>query len=159
MFVVGFAARFLERKGWRDFLHAVRIVAAQIPVFFLLAGDGEDRDKVEVCIRDLGLGDRGRMLGHVTRMDRFYRVLDCFVMPPHWEPHGLSHLEAQSYGIPVVALADRILQIASNRQLRTRLIHDGSLNAARYTIDIFARKLDQLYSEVRAWRSGSVDAG
>jgi glycosyltransferase involved in cell wall biosynthesis len=185
VFVVGFAARFLERKGWRDFLHAVRIVAAQIPVFFLLAGDGEDRDKVEVCIRDLGLGDRGRMLGHVTRMDRFYRVLDCFVMPPHWEPHGLSHLEAQSYGIPVVvsnvpglngtvhaesdalvfeagdapALADRILQIASNRQLRTRLIHDGSLNAARYTIDIFARKLDQLYSEVRAWRSGSVDAG
>ena len=131
------------------------------------------------------LGDRGRILGHVTRMDRFYRVLDCFVMPPHWEPHGLSHLEAQSYGIPVVvsnvpglngtvhaesdallfeagdapALADRILQIASNRQLRTRLMHGGSLNAARYTIDIFARELDQLYSEARTWRSGSVGAG
>ena len=183
VFVVGFAARFVERKGWRDFLRAMQILVVRIPVFFLLAGHGEDRDKVEWCIRDLRLGDRGRVLGHVTRMDRFYPALDCFVMPPQWEPHGLSHLEAQSYGIPVVvsdvpglsgtvhaevdalvfkagdapALADQILRIASDAQLRRRLIRGGSLNAAQYSIETFASRLDQLYSDGSTWRSTSRD--
>jgi L-malate glycosyltransferase len=99
-FVVGFASRLVERKGWRDFLDAAKVNCARIPLFFLMAGDGEDRGKVVEYIRHLGLEGRGRMLGHVEAMARFYGALDCFVMPSRWEPHGLAHLEAQSFGVP-----------------------------------------------------------
>jgi glycosyltransferase involved in cell wall biosynthesis len=101
-FVVGFASRLVERKGWADFLEAMRLLAAELPVHFLLCGDGEERGKVEARIRELGLEGRGRMLGQIEWMRRFYACLDCFVMPSHWEPHGLAHLEAQSFGVPVV---------------------------------------------------------
>ncbi|MGZ8811695.1 MAG: glycosyltransferase, partial [Thermoanaerobaculia bacterium] len=184
VFVVGFAARLVERKGWRDFLEAVRILSARIPVFFLLAGDGEDHAKVEAYIRDLGLDRCGRMLGHVTRMERFYRTLDCFVMPPHWEPHGLSHLEAQSHGIPVVvsnapglndtvhpdadallfdvgdvsALADAMYRVASDPKLRNRLTDGGLINATRYTLETFSSALDQIYADNPACAVDAVGA-
>ena len=174
-YVVGFASRLVERKGWRDFLDAVQALSARLSVFFLLAGDGEDRDKVERYIRHLGLEDSGRMLGYIDRMARFYRALDCFVMPSHWEPHGLAHLEAQRFGVPVVvssvpglnatvhdevdtllfkaadpqALAACIHRIAIDSALRGRLVAGGHANAAQYTMGAFSSKLEEIYSTFR----------
>jgi len=181
-FCVGFAARLVERKGWRDFLLAMQSLASRLPVFFLLAGDGEDRQRAESAVRALGLADRGRMMGHFARMDRFFPALDCFVMPSLWEPHGLAHLEAQSYGIPVVVsdvpglnetvhaeldallfeagnpslLAGQVLRIATDATLRSRLAQGGFANAAGYTMDSFASRLEQIYHDALASRA---DAG
>jgi glycosyltransferase involved in cell wall biosynthesis len=174
-YVVGFASRLVQRKGWRDFLDAVQALSAQLPVFFLLAGDGEDRDKVKRYIRHLGLEDSGRMIGYIDRMARFYRALDCFVMPSHWEPHGLAHLEAQRSGVPVVvssvpglsatvhdevdallfeaadpqALAACIHRIANDSTLRERLVAGGHANAAQYTMETFSSKLEKIHSTFR----------
>lgn len=172
-FVVGFASRLVERKGWRDFLDAVAILAPKIPVFFLLAGDGEDRAKVEAHIRNVGIEERGRMLGHIDWMPRFYVCLDCFAMPSHWEPHGLAHLEAQSFGVPIVisrvpglastvrgddallfeagdvqGLADCIHRVAADKALRDRLAAGGVENAARYSRSHFSDDLEEIYATV-----------
>jgi len=175
-FVVGFAGRLVKRKGWHDFLLAIQRLEHRIPVFFLVAGDGEDREKVEACIRELGLEGRGRTLGHVSRMDGFYEALDCFAMPSHWEPAGLVHLEAQGHAVPVVvsdvsglnetvhadidallfpagdpaALAERIFRIASDSELREGLASRGHDNAGRFTLDAFGSRLDGLYSTILA---------
>jgi glycosyltransferase involved in cell wall biosynthesis len=171
-FAVGFAARMVERKGWREFLGAIERVAAVTPTYFLLAGDGEDRDKVAAHIRERGLASTGRLLSHVGEMSQFYPALDCFVAPPHWEPHGLSHLEAQSYGVPIVVsnvpglngtvhaeldallcpakdasgLAEQILRIAQDPELRQCLAERGRANAEEYTIDAFASALERVYA-------------
>jgi glycosyltransferase involved in cell wall biosynthesis len=173
-FVVGFASRLVERKGWDVFLAAMALLGPRLPVFFALAGDGDDRQKVEARIRVLGLEGRGRMLGHIDWMRRFYGCLDCFVMPSYWEPHGLAHLEAQSFGVPVVvssvpglgstvraesdallfepgdasALADCVVRLASDPALRSRLIAGGVANSARYTMDAFAASLEAIYTIV-----------
>lgn len=173
-FIVGFASRLVERKGWRDFLEAVKTLSERLPVYFLLAGDGDDREKVDDCIRKLGLSNRGRRLGHIDWMHRFYATLDCFVMPSHWEPHGLAHLEAQGFGVPVVvsrvpgladtvraeenallfppadrkALMDCIFRIASDPSLRSRLIAGGLANVSSYTMDGFSAKLDEIHSTI-----------
>ena len=186
-FVVGFAGRLVGRKGWRDFLVAMKLLSARIPIFFLVTGDGPDRDAVREAIVTLGLGQRGRMLGHVQQKDMgsFYRRLDCLAMPSHWEPHGLAHLEAQSYGVPVVvsdvpglnatvhtdedallfpagdaaALAEKILLIALDGVLRFRLSSGGKVNAARFSVDAFARRLDVIYAALCSTppRSYNVD--
>jgi glycosyltransferase involved in cell wall biosynthesis len=173
-FIVGFASRLVERKGWRDFLEAVKTLSERLPVYFLLAGDGDDREKVDDCIRKLGLSNRGRRLGHIDWMHRFYATLDCFVMPSHWEPHGLAHLEAQGFGVPVVvsrvpgladtvraeenallfppadrkALMDCIFRIACDPSLRSRLIAGGLANVSSYTMGGFSARLDEIYSTI-----------
>lgn len=171
-FVVGFASRLVERKGWGDFLDAVALLAPELPVHFLIAGDGEERGKVEARIRELDLERRGRMLGHIDWMQRFYACLDCFVMPSHWEPHGLAHLEAQSFGVPVVvsgvpglestvraesdallfkpgdavALAACIRRLAVDAALRVRLVAGGLVNSDRYTMEAFSASLEEIYA-------------
>jgi glycosyltransferase involved in cell wall biosynthesis len=171
-FVVGFAARLVATKGWNEFLDAVALLARELPVFFLLAGDGEDRGKAAARIRELGLEGRGRLLGPIDWMNRFYRCLDCFVLPSHWEAHGLAHLEAQSFGVPVVVssvpglestvhadrdallfrardasgLAECIRRLAADRALRERLRTAGLDNSSRYTMDAFAAGMRDVYA-------------
>jgi glycosyltransferase involved in cell wall biosynthesis len=112
------------------------------------------------------------MLGHIDWMKRFYACLDCFVMPSHWEPHGLAHLEAQGFGVPVVvsdvpglgstvrgdsdallfktgdasALAACIRRLVADSALRDRLVAGGRANSARYTMDAFSASLEEIYS-------------
>jgi glycosyltransferase involved in cell wall biosynthesis len=173
-FVVGFAGRLIERKGWSEFLDAVARIAEAHRVYFLVAGDGEDRAKIDARVLELGISPRGRVLGRVDAMRDFYACLDCLVMPSHWEPHGLAHLEAQSCGVPVVvadvpglretvhpetdavlcapkdseALAACIARVASDPALRRLLAANGPANASLYSVAAFSRRLDDIYEEV-----------
>ena len=183
-FVVGFAARLIERKGWDEFLVATALAARKHPVYFLLAGDGADRPRVETRIQELGLARHGLMLGRIEWMEAFYECLDCFVMPSHWEPHGLAHLEAQGFGVPTIvsrvpglestvhaeldsllfeagnaeALAAAIERLASDKGLRKRLAEGGRANSERFTMDAFASTLDKIYASVERSRNGGDTA-
>jgi glycosyltransferase involved in cell wall biosynthesis len=174
-FVVGFASRLVERKGWRDFLEALTRIDPSIPLYFLVAGDGDDRELAVAHVREHGLAARGRLLGRIAWMGRFYQALDCFVMPSHWEPHGLAHLEAQAFGVPVIvsdvpglggtvhaerdallcapgdsaALAHCIERVARDPSLRARLVAAGLENASRFTMEAFAARLDEIYASRR----------
>jgi glycosyltransferase involved in cell wall biosynthesis len=112
------------------------------------------------------------MLGHIDWMKQFYGCLDCFVMPSHREAHGLSHLEAQSLGVPVVvssvpglrstvvggadsllfepgdaaSLADCIRRLSKDPAMRERLIAGGLANSAGYTMDAFAARLTEIHA-------------
>jgi glycosyltransferase involved in cell wall biosynthesis len=181
-FVVGFASRLIQRKGWDDFLSAVARLAPRLPIRFLLAGGGGDKARVVARIRELGLEQRGQVLGHIDWMPTFYAALDCFVMPSHWEPHGLAHLEAQSVGTPVVvsavpglgatvhanrdaltfpagdvdALAACIERVATDRELRQSLSNAGRVNAERYSISSFSDSLREIHAAVGRQRAAAA---
>jgi glycosyltransferase involved in cell wall biosynthesis len=183
-FVVGFASRLVTRKGWRDFLDAIARVPATCRPFFLIAGDGEDEGRVARHIQEAGLAGKGRTLGFTDRMETFYRALDAFTMPSHWEPHGLTHLEAQGFGVPVIvsdvpgladtvhggvdalvvpagdvdALAAAITRLATEPALRERLAAAGRTNGARFSTDAFAEKLEALYAGLRPATAATVPA-
>jgi glycosyltransferase involved in cell wall biosynthesis len=162
------------RKGWQDFLDAVALLVDYVPIYYLIAGDGGDRSRVQSYIRERNLHRYGQLLGHIDAMNEFYSCLDCFVLPSHWEPHGLSHLEAQSYGIPTVvsntpgmretvsdeanallfepgdvgALATCLKRVAREEELRARLEAGGRRNARRYTVAAFGEALERVYLSV-----------
>lgn len=170
-FVIGFAARLVENKGWREFLQAAAALRKRIPLHFLLAGEGAERSEANELVDRLGLREAGQMLGYIDDMDAFYGLLDCFVLPTHWEGHGLSHLEAQSHGVPVVVsdatglassvhpevdalvhrvgdadgLAAQVCRLHADDALRARLAEAGRLNAAKYSASAFAERLSQAY--------------
>lgn len=173
-FVVGMAARILERKGWRDFLAATSLLAERYPVFFLLAGDGQEFPEMtsEICARNLGR--QGRALGYLADLTSLYAALDCFVMASHWEPAGLSHLEAQYFSVPVVGsnvpgfdetvqpnvncimfrpgdpgdMAEKIATLITDSGVRRRIAEGGRMNAERYSIECYTRDLNALYREI-----------
>ena len=177
-FVVGMVARIIRRKGWRDFLAAVSLLAKNYPLFFLIAGDGPEYWEMKSEIAAAGLEQNGRALGYVDNTESIYRALDCFVMPSHWEAAGLSHIEAQSFSIPVVAcnvsglnetvrenvncllccpndpedMAEKIALLMTDHDLRNRIAQAGRLNAESYSIERYAAQLDALYRQLTGSR-------
>jgi glycosyltransferase involved in cell wall biosynthesis len=101
--VAGFAGRFVERKGWRDFIEAAAIVSQQNPAcWFVMAGTGPDLEKAKTLAKKRGLS-RLIFAGYLSEMSVFYRSLNVFVVPSHWEGMPLAPAEALAAGTPVVA--------------------------------------------------------
>lgn len=154
--------RLDERKGLDVAVAALADLPAQATL--TIAGAGEEA--VAVALRaqaaDLGLGDRVRLTGGLSRtaLPALYGAHDAVLFPVRWEePWGLVPLEAMGLGRPVVAtarggsaeflrdgdnglvipadepaaLAAAVRRLAADEQLRTRLIDGGARTAAAHT--------------------------
>jgi glycosyltransferase involved in cell wall biosynthesis len=73
----------------------------------LVAGGGDDLDRLRDEASRRGLGQRVFLTGPVARQElsQLYRLADVFVMPSLKEGFGIVFLEAMATGIPVVAAA------------------------------------------------------
>jgi len=174
-FIIGFAARLLPHKGWKDFLDAVCLVKEKYPEMkYLIASDGPDRQNLIRYIEELRLLNSVFYIGYVEHIINFYSGLDCFVMPSHWETMGLTQLEAQALGIPTICsniecvaevvennvntllfpvgnseeLAHRMEQIYLDKPLREMLIKNGLENVKRFSPKLYVEKLNNIYTEL-----------
>ena len=125
------------------------------PAVLLLIGDGPERSRVEALARQLGLSQAVVFVGKMLSFVELLRASDVFLMPSESESFGLAALEALSCGVPVVAtnvggipevvtdgevgylaplgdvatMADRVLRILADDDLRTRLAHHARARA------------------------------
>ncbi len=104
-FVVGFAGRIVEEKGWRVLVEAVKGLPGDVRL--AVAGDGP-----EVAELEAALPGRLHMAGLLPKDElwSFYAALDCLVVPslarPRWkEQLGQTVLDGFAMGIPTVASA------------------------------------------------------
>ncbi len=76
-------------------------------VVFLIAGDGNDRDRLQAEASAAGVAERVRFLGQVPVADLpdLYRAADLFVLPSTGEGFGIVFLEAMASGTPALGLA------------------------------------------------------
>lgn len=76
-------------------------------VIFLIAGDGDDRSRLQAQACASGIADRVRFLGQVSSEDLpdLYRAADIFVLPSSGEGFGIVFLEAMACGTPALGLA------------------------------------------------------
>jgi glycosyltransferase involved in cell wall biosynthesis len=100
-FIVGFACRLVERKGWKTFLECADMMKGNSAVKFAVAGSGKDEDLMKKYIQEHKLGNV-KMLGFRKDMERMYSTFDIFVAPAYIEPLGLTHIEAMACGTPVI---------------------------------------------------------
>ncbi|UQS24149.1 glycosyltransferase [Amycolatopsis thermalba] len=104
--------RLVPRKGFATAIAALpavpgaELVIAGGPEQGRLADDPEANRLLELA-RRLGVADRVRLLGQVTRdeMPSLLRSADLVVCTPWYEPFGIVPLEAMACGVPVVAAA------------------------------------------------------
>lgn len=73
----------------------------------VIAGEGEDKTRLETLVNELGLQDRTWFIGHVSGPEKtaLFDSADIFVQPgrkigEHEEGFGLTYLEAALQGIP-----------------------------------------------------------
>jgi glycosyltransferase involved in cell wall biosynthesis len=73
-------------------------------VKLLVAGDGEDREKLEHVARGLEVQGRVIFAGHVDHKElpAYLKISDIFVRPSLIEGLGNSFLEAMAAGVPII---------------------------------------------------------
>ena len=102
--LVLFAGQIIRGKGVDLLLRALSKVS--VPFEAIILGDGNHRPYCERLCGRLGLSDRVRFRGFVSReiMKDFTLQASVLVVSSVWpEPFGLVGPEALSYGVPVVA--------------------------------------------------------
>jgi glycosyltransferase involved in cell wall biosynthesis len=95
-------ARLDPQKGVDILLRAARDVEG---ARFVVAGEGEERDRLEREAAALGLGERVRFLGRREDVPALLAAADAFVLPSRFEGTPLALIEAMAAGKPIVASA------------------------------------------------------
>ncbi|MEK7183133.1 MAG: glycosyltransferase family 4 protein [Patescibacteria group bacterium] len=100
-------ARLVERKGHLKILEALKLIP---DATYHIVGDGPMLGAIESVIAEHGLEDRVRIDTDVSdeQLPDIYRDADIFVMPTtktetDREGFGIVYLEAQLFGLPVIA--------------------------------------------------------
>jgi glycosyltransferase involved in cell wall biosynthesis len=99
-----FLGRLGTRKGIFDLLEALASVSGGTPDWVLhCAGDGQI-DEVKERARQLGIGDKVRVLGWIdaAERDRLLRRSSIFALPSYAEGLPMALLEAMAYELAVV---------------------------------------------------------
>lgn len=101
-------------KGHEVILRALPFVVAKVPnLTYAVAGDGDDRPRLERLAKELGVAEHVSFTGEVSDSDlaALYRRSDVFALPartviddhePKGEGFGIVFLEAMAFGKPVV---------------------------------------------------------
>ncbi|MFH1632099.1 MAG: glycosyltransferase family 4 protein [bacterium] len=99
--------RLVRRKGHLKVLKAIK----DLPnIEYTIVGDGPERSEIENKIVELGLSERCNIRANVTdeELAEIYRTHNVFIMPTtksqnDREGFGIVYLEAQLFGLPIIA--------------------------------------------------------
>ena len=157
----------------RAFAELLKSPSAPSYVHLHLVGDGSLRPSLEVLSKELGIHDRVEFLGRLTdmRLHRQFAEAEIFAGLSRSEALGNVFLEAQAAGCAVLATrtggipdivhddksgllispddekaaAEALEKLATDPQLRERLVKAGRENVLRYDWDLIAPKYAEVY--------------
>ena len=138
-YVIGYVGRLSSQKAPDIYVKAAKIIKEKIPTaFFLMVGDGEDREKVEKQIKDYDLIDSVKITGWVTNPMSYIKLFDVATLVSRWEGFGLVLPEYMLAGKPIVATKiDAIPNIVTDRLNGTLVDMDDYNAVARGVIELF----------------------
>lgn len=106
LLAVGRLAASEGYKGQDRVICCLPVLREQTPIVYLIAGDGDDRPRLQALAKERGVVDEVVFLGQVSddELDALYRLADLFVMPSTGEGFGIVFLEAMAWGTPALGL-------------------------------------------------------
>jgi glycogen(starch) synthase len=170
-----FVGRLEASKGVDFLLRAVPLVAKQVAgLSVTIAGDGEDRARLEKLSAKLGLGDIVQFRGWIQREEvvACYDEAEVVVVPSVWpETLGTVALDAMAAGRPAVsttsgglpevvidgvtgrlvprrdsqALADALLSILTSPETAERMSAASFKNASNWQLAKFIDRTEEIY--------------
>lgn len=102
-FIIGHIGRFCFQKN-HDFLIDIfnEIYKKNNDSVLLLIGEGDLSDRIKDKVKSLHLEKSVVFLGVKENVWDYYKVMDAFVLPSHYEGLGIVAIEAQASGIPTI---------------------------------------------------------
>ncbi|MBD2015928.1 glycosyltransferase family 4 protein [Microcoleus sp. FACHB-53] len=101
-----YVGRITPRKGIKSLLEACSILRSQgyLDYSLLIVGTGEQREELEIFIKNQHLEDQVRWVGWVEygRLGKYFQQADVFVFPTLEDIWGMVALEAMVFGKPVL---------------------------------------------------------
>lgn len=158
MLIVGRLSSVQRHKGHDHLIETMPLILQAVPdAQLVIAGEGDDRRRLEAKATDLQVADRVLFTGWVneTQLSHLYSQCALFVMPSEGDGFGIVFLEAMAHRLPCVglrtgaageifedrhsgilvdredrpAMADRLSSLLLDPQWRQRL---GDVGYARY---------------------------
>lgn len=155
--------RLVEAKGFDILLEAWALVVREAPDWRLeILGEGPARTALEALAVQYGISQTMSLPGERSDVASAYRQAGVFCLSSRYEGFGLVLLEAMAFGLPVVAsaceagpkallveggnavtvppengpaLAQALLRVIGDPDLRAQLAKGGRLTAAAHTVD------------------------
>lgn len=102
--LLGAVGRLTHQKGMDTFLRTAGHIAQNRPdAHFVIAGEGEERRRLERLAAELGVAQTTHFLGFRKDVPAVLSGLDVLLYLSRWEPFANTILEAMAVGTPVVA--------------------------------------------------------
>ncbi len=172
--VILYAGRMTLQKGPDYFVEAARKVCNFYDnVIFIMAGSGDQLQKMIKRTIELGISDKFLFHGFYTRDDanKFFSMADIYVMPSVSEPFGLVAFEAMSKGTPTIIskqsgaseilnnvfkvdfwdsdmMANQIVSLLKHNALSNTMKREGYSEVNKLTWDKPARRCVDIYKEL-----------
>lgn len=160
-------ASFTDPKDQPTIIKAYSMLPETFHLFF--AGVGPHEEKCKDLSVSLGIENRVHFLGMRMDVPSLLKSMDEVIMSSHFEGLSLSSIEGMSSGKPFIAsdvdglheivvgngllfphkdakaLADLIMQMATDADSRNRVIEACQKKASQYDIKVMAEKYNHLY--------------
>ncbi len=102
--ILGNAGRLTKQKGQGHLVEVAKTLKEKGVRFkLLIAGSGEEEEKLKAQVSAYGLQENVIFLGFVKHMEGFMKTLDVFVLTSVWEGFGYVLVEAMAAEKPVIA--------------------------------------------------------
>ena len=102
--LIGTAAALTEQKNIPNFIEASKILIKKYPeAKFVVAGEGELREKLQSLINRLNLQEKFKLIGFKRDIYNYIKAFDLFVLPSDNEGFSGSLLNAMLLKVPVVS--------------------------------------------------------
>ena len=166
-----FVGRLAPIKDLATLIRATAIAIQRVPDLHLwVVGHGAERDRLDAVVAELGIGENVTFWGERLDVAGFFSAADIYCMSSLSEGLPMSLLQAMSVGVPAIvtdvggmaevvrnsnaglttpvgdpdAMADAIVQLASNPELRHALA-ENARNA--YGRNFTLERMDASYME------------
>lgn len=98
------AAMLRPEKGHLFMLDVIAQISSRFAgLRYVIAGDGEQQERIAQRIGELGLSESVLLAGLMNPVAPMLKCADLVVMPSFYEPLGMAQSEALVLGVPVVA--------------------------------------------------------
>jgi glycosyltransferase involved in cell wall biosynthesis len=147
--IVGGVGRMVVQKGFDYFLKCARIIKDSYPdTYFVLVGDGPERNNIERLAKELGLNSCSSFLGMRNDVPDLISGFDIFLMTSRVETFGIVVIEALASGVPVVSFEVGGIPEILESGLGITVCAGDFQSLAKHTIDLLnhGTKKDELIS-------------
>ncbi len=124
-------------KGHRFVLQAMAKLG-EFPLRYVIIGDGEERNPLELLTDELGLRNQVEFTGSLPQDQAMRRMAeaDIFVLPSYEEGFGIVYLEAMAMSKPVIACSGQGISDVIESGNNGYLVEPQDINALIHTMRI-----------------------